>query len=68
MNVFLELKQIDLLSYIENTAGQKAVKAGLNAYKFKKCPICHGGDHFTVNTTANYYNTWGNCCAGSIIN
>ena len=67
MDSISELKQIDLLSYIESATGNRAVKAGLNTYKFKKCPICHGGDHFTINTKENYYNTWNNCGAGSII-
>lgn len=67
MDIFQELKQIDLLSYIENSVGQKAIKAGVNTYKFKKCPVCHGGDHFTINTADNYYNTWNNCGAGGII-
>ena len=68
MNDIEALKRVDLLSYIENTVGQRAIKAGLNTYKFKKCPVCHGGDHFTINTAKNYFNTWDNCGAGNIIN
>lgn len=63
-----DLKQRDLLSYIELTVGQKATKVGMNTYKFKKCPVCGGGDHFTVNAEKNYFNTWEGCSkSGSII-
>lgn len=61
------LKNQDLLSYIENQTGQKAIKAGTNTYRFKNCPLCGNGDHFNVNPAKNLYNTFGNCGAGSII-
>ena len=64
MDSFKELKRIDLLSYIENVTGTRAKKVGFNAYKFKKCPLCGGGDHFTIHTGNNYFNTWDNCGAG----
>lgn len=61
------LKDWDLLSYIEDVTGQKAVRVGVNISKFKKCPLCNGGDHFTLYEQTNTYNTWGHCGGGSII-
>lgn len=62
-----ELKnKVDLLNYIEGVCGQKAFKAGSDTYRFKKCPLCGGGNHFDV-TSKNLFNTWGKCGRGSII-
>jgi 5S rRNA maturation endonuclease (ribonuclease M5) len=61
------LKSWDLLGYIESVTCIKAKKAGNNTYKFQTCPICGGGDHFTVNTIKNYWNTWSNCGGGTIV-
>ena len=61
------LKSWDLLGYIESVVGQKAKKSGNNTYKFKMCPLCGCGDHFTVNAIQNYFNTWGNCSKGGTI-
>lgn len=64
------LKQKDLLSYVESVTGRRAINAGTETAKFKVCPICGGGDHFTIKTTGNYYNCWDNnadCGKGTII-
>lgn len=64
-----ELKKQDLKSYVERVAGQRATKTGTDTYNFKTCPICKNGDHFTIQTNGNYFNSWGNCKTngGSII-
>lgn len=68
MDNIQELKRKDLLSYIENVTGKKAINAGKGTSKFKVCPICGKGDHFTINTSKNYYNGWDNICGkGTII-
>jgi replicative DNA helicase len=60
-------KEVDLKNYIEGVTNQKAYSVGSDTYRFARCPICGGGDHFTINTAENYFNTWNNCGAGSII-
>lgn len=67
MDKIQKLKEIDLLNYIESAVGQRAVKVGIDTYKFKKCPLCGGGDHFTIKPSDQYFNTWKKCGAGSII-
>jgi replicative DNA helicase len=67
LDIIQELKGFDLKSYIESKVNQEAKKAGIDTYKFTVCPICKGGDHFTINTKDNLFNTWGNCGGGSII-
>lgn len=70
MDVCEVLKQQDLLNYIESVTGKRALRIGSEIAKFKNCPICGKGDHFTIKTTKNYYNCWDNkddCGKGTII-
>lgn len=59
--------EVNIKDYIEEKTGQRTFKAGSNTYRFKTCPLCGGGDHFDVDTSKNYYNTWNNCSSGTII-
>lgn len=61
------LRNKSLVDYITQVTGQNSFKAGSNTLRFKKCPICGGGDHFNINTNTNYWNTFGNCGGGTII-
>lgn len=67
MDIISELKNKNLLDYIELKTGQKTFKVGSNTYRFKKCPICNGSDHFNINTNKQLWNTFDNCGSGSII-
>lgn len=67
MDIIQELKSKNLLDYIECVTMQKSFSAGSNTVRFKVCPICGHGDHFTVNTIQNYYNGFGNACNGGSI-
>ena len=67
MDIIQELKNKNLLDYIEGQIGDKASHAGSGTYRFKHCPICGKGDHFNINTDKNLWNTFNNCGGGSII-
>jgi replicative DNA helicase len=67
MDKIEQLKTQNLKRYIENQVGKNASHVGKGTYRFKKCPICYQGDHFTIDTTKNLWNTFGNCGGGSII-
>lgn len=69
-NIIQAIKErIELLKYIQGETGQTAERRGANTYGFKVCPICNKGDHFTINSKSNYFNTWGACSVdgGSVI-
>lgn len=61
------LRNKPLADYVSQATGQSPFKAGTKTLRFKKCPICDGGDHFNINTSTNYWNTFGNCGGGTII-
>ena len=67
MGVIQQLKQKNLKDYIESICGTMKTASTTGTYKYKKCPVCGGGGHFTVNTNDNLFNTWSHCAAGSII-
>jgi len=67
MDTIAKLKSVSLLDYIEKVTGQRFKKEGSNAYRLNPCPICKTGDHFTLNSDKNYWNGFGNCGGGSII-
>jgi len=61
-------QKVNLLQYIEQATGQKGKRVGQTTYGFAPCPMCNdGNNHFRVNTSGNYYNSFNGCCKGGSI-
>ncbi len=58
--------KINLLEYIEDYSNSKAKKVG-HTYIVNPCPKCGHKDHFSINVSENYYQSFSNCCEGGTI-
>jgi P4 family phage/plasmid primase-like protien len=68
-NLTLEIKQFDLLSYVEHVTGTQGKKRGKD-YLFNPCPVCGHQDDFYIDVEKNVYkcHSAANGSAGNIIN